>query len=134
MEKKPPWERGSFCPSTQPAWIGSVAIGVVMGTPEEPRLAPLAHATPVDDSLLSLSGPVAPTEVFRFAALCLGSGCQHFHDQSCNLVTQIVQILPAVVDELPSCTIRPSCRWWQQEGLPACKRCPQVVTENYNPQ
>jgi hypothetical protein len=38
-------------------------------------------------------------------------------------------MLPAVVDVLPICTIRASCRWYAQEGRDACLRCPQVVTE-----
>jgi hypothetical protein len=126
-------EGGPFCPSAQPDWKGSVAIGVVMGTAEEPRLVPLASAIAVNEAVLKLSGPVEPTEVFRFAAPCLGNGCQHFRDRRCNLITQIVQILPAVADALPSCTIRDSCRWWRQEGRAACMRCPQVVTDNYNP-
>jgi len=34
---------------------------------------------------------------------------------------------------LPPCRIRQSCRWWLQEGKAACFRCPQVVTDDYNP-
>jgi hypothetical protein len=126
-------EGGSFCPSAQPDWNGSVAIGVVMGTAEEPRVSPFASAVVADERLLSLSGPVHPTEVFRFSAPCLQGGCQHFREHKCNLVTQIVQLLPVVLEALPTCVIRPSCRWWQQEGRAACMRCPQVVTDNYNP-
>ena len=121
------------CPSAQPDWAGSVAFGIMGGTAEEPRLAHLPSALPVTGELLELSAPVSPTEVFRFAAPCAGDRCQHFHNQSCNLVTQIVQILPAVASLLPICAIRSTCRWWAQEGRAACMRCPQVVTDNYNP-
>ncbi|NCS45084.1 MAG: nitrogen fixation protein, partial [Microcystis aeruginosa BS11-05] len=38
-----------------------------------------------------------------------------------------------VTDILPPCRIRQNCRWWLQEGKAACLRCPQVVTDNYNP-
>jgi hypothetical protein len=44
-----------------------------------------------------------------------------------------VKFLPIATDELTPCAIRPRCRWWQQEGKAACSRCPQVVTDNYNP-
>jgi hypothetical protein len=122
-----------FCPSAQPEMAGSVAFGVIEGTVEEPRLVHLTRALPVTDELLALSGPVAPTEVFRFAAPCAGQACQHFDGKDCRLVTRIVQILPSSTSELPPCSLRPTCRWWQQEGKAACMRCPQIVTETYAP-
>jgi hypothetical protein len=122
-----------LCPSAQPDWPDSVAIGVVNGSSDEPRLRHFDAPISVDDERLALSGPVTPTEVLRFAATCIGSKCAHFQGQQCQLVSNIVQLLPAVVEQLPVCTIRPQCRWWQQEGKAACLRCPQVVTDNYNP-
>jgi len=122
-----------LCPSAQPQWSGSVAIGVLGGTGEAPRLAHFPIPLQVTEELLEMSAPVSPAEVFRFAAPCMGSGCEHFHDHHCGLVTQIVQILPAVIENLPVCGIRSTCRWWHQQGRAACLRCPQVVTDNYNP-
>jgi hypothetical protein len=122
-----------LCPSAQPDWEGASVIGVVGGTAEEPRTAHLVAPQPVTNEILSLSGPVTPTEVFRFAAPCMSSGCVHFADSQCRLATRIVKLLPAVVERLPGCAIRSHCRWWQQEGKAACMRCPQVVTDNYNP-
>ena len=72
-------------------------------------------------------------EVFRFAAHCEENKCRHFDGSHCQLATRIVQILPAVTDGLPPCLIRAECRWFQQEGKAACMRCPQVVTESYEP-
>ena len=43
---------------------------------------------------------------------------------------RIVQQLPTVVETLPACQIRSSCRWWLQEGKAACYRCPQMVTND----
>ncbi|MCA2699690.1 MAG: nitrogen fixation protein, partial [Microcystis sp. M179S2] len=45
----------------------------------------------------------------------------------------VAQGLAEVTDTLPPCRIRQNCRWWLQEGKAACLRCPQVVTDNYNP-
>lgn len=45
---------------------------------------------------------------------------------------RIVEKLPAVVEQLPPCSIRRDCRWWQQEGKAACMRCPQIITDNYS--
>jgi len=105
-------------------------FGVMGGSATEPRLMYLDEAAPATESLLSLVGPVKPTEVFRLAAPCVESKCCHFDGKDCQLVTRIVQILPAVVDSLPACSIRKECRWFHQEGRDACVRCPQVVTLN----
>jgi len=119
-----------LCPSALPEMPEGRLFGVMGGTATEPRLMYLDQPAPVTESLLSLAGPVKPTEVFRLAAPCVESKCCHFDGQDCRLVTRIVQILPAVVDSLPACTIRKECRWFQQEGRAACMRCPQVVTLN----
>ncbi len=122
-----------LCPSAKPKMEGSVVFGVVGGTVEEPCLAHLVEPQPVTDELLALSGSVTPTEIFRFAAPCAGSACQHFDGSNCRLATKIVQLLPEVVAGLPPCRLRPNCHWWQQEGKAACMRCPQIVTETYHP-
>jgi hypothetical protein len=122
-----------LCPSAQPDWEGSVVIGVIGGTAEQPHMAYLTTPQSVTDELLALAGPVAPTEMLRFAAPCMCSGCVHFADAQCRLVARMVKLLPVVVEKLPACAIRPRCRWWLQEGRTACMRCPQVVTDNYNP-
>jgi len=122
-----------LCPSARPEWVDSTVFGVVSGTVEEPRVAYLNQRQPVTDELMALSGSVTPTEVFRIAAPCATKSCQHFDGTDCRLVMRIVEQLPAVVEELPPCYIRRDCRWYQQEGKVACMRCPQVVTDNYNP-
>ncbi len=120
-----------LCPSARPEMANSVAFAVVVGTVEEPRLAHLAEPQPVTDELLALAEPVAPTEIFRFAASCAQKECQHFDGSNCRLAQRIVEGLPTVVEALPPCQIRSSCRWWQQEGKAACMRCPQIVTDTY---
>src|SRR4051794_18921151 len=105
-----------LCPSAQPDMVGSVVFGIAVGTVESPRVAYLVTPLPVTPELLALSGPVAPAEIFRFAASCAGRGCLHFDGSTCGLATKIVNLLPAVVEGVPPCDIRPGCRWWQQEG------------------
>jgi hypothetical protein len=125
----------SLCPSAQPDWEGSMVIGVVGGTPDAPEMAYLGAAEPVTEDLLALTKPVAPSEVFRFAAPCACSGCAHFasDESKCRLAEKVVRWVPVAVAKLPACSIRPDCRWWQQEGRAACLRCPQVVTNNLRP-
>jgi len=120
-----------LCPSAQPEMKECRVLGVVGGTAERPELAYLNQLLPVTEELLRMAAPVKPTEVFRFAARCEEKACRHFDGASCRLATRIVQILPAVTPGLPACIIRPTCRWYQQEGNAACLRCPQVVTQTY---
>jgi hypothetical protein len=119
------------CPSARPEMPGSLLLGLVQGSVEQPRVAFLDQPQPVSEEILALSGPVSPTEIFRFAAPCSGNACQHFDGTNCRLATRIVERLPPAVDALPECAIRPACRWWLQEGAEACRRCPLVVTESY---
>jgi hypothetical protein len=122
-----------LCPSAPPEWSGAVAIGVVGGTAETPRVTNLAVPVPVTPALLELAAPVEPTEVFRFAAPCAHGGCQHYRDRNCQLAAKVVNMLAPATDRLPYCTIRANCRWYAQEGRAACLRCPQVVTDNVHP-
>jgi hypothetical protein len=122
-----------LCPSAQPTMTESVVFGIVAGTVEQPQLTHLVKPQPVTEELLALAHPVNPTEIFRFAAPCAKSACQHFDGSQCRLATRIVEGLPAVVEQLPPCPIRASCRWWQQEGKAACMRCPQIATETFSP-
>jgi len=123
----------TYCPSAQPTMSGSEVFGIVSGTPEEPRVGYLGEPQPVTDEILSLAEPINPTEVFRFAAPCAKGHCKHFDGSQCKLVQRTIQLLPKVVDGLPPCKIRRVCLWWHQEGKAACMRCPQVVTEIYEP-
>jgi hypothetical protein len=122
-----------FCPSAQPCMEGSVVLGVVGGTVEEPQVAYLNKPLPVTEDVLALTGPVTPTEVIRFAAPCAAHACQHFDGAKCRLATRVVNLLPMAVDRLPPCHLRPKCRWWRQEGRAACMRCPIIVTETIGP-
>src|SRR6266446_6141388 len=117
-----------MCPSAQPDMEDSVVLGVLQDTSEGWRLAWIERPQPVTPELLSLTREVDPRNIFRFAARCEEQKCVHFDGQDCQLATRIVQILPRAVDVLPPCSIRPECRWYQQEGKSACFRCPEVVT------
>jgi hypothetical protein len=122
-----------LCPSARPEMDDSIVFGVIVGTSKEPRLAHLIKPQPVTNDLLALADPVTPTEIFRFAAACAENDCQHFDGAKCRLATRIIENLPTVSEELPPCSIRSTCRWWQQEGKAVCMRCPQIVTEHYSP-
>ena len=128
--------RGSrpiLCPSAQPHIQGSVAFGIVAGSPDDPRVAWIESPVPVTQDLLALTAPVDPTQVLRIAAPCQEKKCCHFDGTDCHLADRLVQLLPAVSEKLPPCRIRPDCRWFLQEGSAACRVCPQIVTYAIDP-
>jgi hypothetical protein len=118
------------CPSAQPGMAEVQVLGVVSGSAEEPRISYLNEYVRASPELLQRAAPVAPTEVLRLAARCEERRCTHFDGERCQLAARIVAMLPEVTDALPSCIIRPACRWYAEEGRQACLRCPQVVTSN----
>jgi hypothetical protein len=107
-------------------------LGVVQRDGPTPRLVYLNEILPASEEVLALSVPLKPTEVYRLSATCAEHKCPHFDGADCQLATRVVQILPAVVDALPPCTIRKDCRWYSQEGGAACRRCPEITTVSYD--
>jgi hypothetical protein len=118
-----------LCPSAQPDWQGSALIGVVDAASPERRIVPLAEPAPVTADLLALAHPIPPTEIMRFAAPCAGAACRHFSGDRCTLVVRAIAELQPDTAYLPYCRIRPTCRWWAEQGRPACLRCPQINTD-----
>jgi hypothetical protein len=121
-----------LCPSAQPGMDNCRVLGVVQQDGPSPRIVYLNELLPATNDVLALSAPLKPTEVYRLAATCAEHKCPHFDGADCRLATRIVQILPAVVDALPPCTIRKDCRWFSQEGAAACRCCPEVTTVSYD--
>jgi hypothetical protein len=121
-----------LCPSAQPGMDQCRVLGVVQRDGPTPVLQYLNQPLPATPEVLALSAPLKPTEVFRLAATCAEHQCPHFDGADCRLATRVVQILPAVVEDLPPCIIRKECRWYSQEGGQACKRCPEITTVSYD--
>lgn len=122
-----------LCPSAQPGMKGARAIGLVDHEAETPEVVYLEQPVSVTAELLEMTGTVAATELFRFAAPCQTSVCSHWDGAECKLVDRIVKLLPVASLVLPKCHIRDECRWYQQEGRNACSRCPRVITQNEDP-
>jgi hypothetical protein len=129
MERDVP-EKPILCPSAQPDLPDAKVFGVMTGTQEAGlRVGYLTAPEPVTPEILAAAGPAEPAEVMRIAAPCMGTGCVHFDGANCMLATRVASMLDPVVRSLPRCAIRPTCRWFRQEGPAACFRCPQVVTD-----
>jgi hypothetical protein len=103
-------------------------FGIVTGTPDGPRVAYLKSSAVVTPDVQEGIGEIEPTRVFRYAARCEESRCAHHDGDRCALGARIAAMLAPVTDALPSCQIRPTCRWYAEVGGEACLRCPQVVT------
>jgi len=116
------------CPSAQPDMVDAHPFGIVSGTVQEPRVAYLKRDAEVTPEMMAELGDLDPTRVFRFSARCESARCAQFEDGQCGLGKRIAAQLPPVVMALPSCQIRATCRWHEENGDSICFRCPQVVT------
>lgn len=116
------------CPSAQPDMQEARAFGVLSGTAEAPRIAYLKAEAVIPAAELPETPGLQAIEVFRLTARCEEGRCAQYADGRCSLGQRVVDGLDPVVDTLPSCTLRDTCRWHAEQGKPACLRCPQVVT------
>jgi hypothetical protein len=116
------------CPCAQPDMARARIFGLIGGTAAAPRIAYLKKDAIVGASVLKNFGGMDASKVYRFAATCEKHRCVHYDGAHCGLAEQVVAEMPAVVDELPACQIRPTCLWHAEQGDDACRRCPQVVT------
>ncbi len=72
-----------------------------------------------------------PEKRFRFGNKCIEEGCKQWTGRKCGIIDEIIK-LPAtksLTTELPKCSIRSECRWFQQSGIRTCNVCPYVLTE-----
>jgi hypothetical protein len=114
------------CPSSTCS-PGHLLIGIVRsdGTTVGVR-PPLA----IDDHFVATAnaaGSRPPEARFRFAGPCVTSRCRHWADQRCSLGDLVASGAPTDDAPPPPCAIRPTCRWWAQSGVAACRVCPMVV-------
>jgi hypothetical protein len=119
------------CPSARPDQEGAAIIGIVRRSDASASVDILPETVKVSLLIDLIPASVQPGEVLRFAAPCMESQCIHFSKSQCQLAKRIVGLLPEVDEPLRKCAIRPTCRWWHQEGRAACQRCPRIITEPY---
>jgi hypothetical protein len=121
-----------LCPSAQPEQPDARVFGVQTATADnQRRVGYLTETVPVTEELMVSLGQTSAPEVLRIAAPCMHGACAHFEGGACALAGRVARMLGPVVSALPRCAIRPSCRWFREQGPAACVRCPQVVTNSY---
>lgn len=116
------------CPSAQPDTPNARVFGVVLGDVHEPRVAYLEKGVAVTPEMLDAAGAVSPTRILRFSGTCANSACGQFKNGGCRLGKDILKNLEPVVDRIPPCTIRATCRWFAENGPEVCLRCARVTT------
>ena len=127
VESDPLW-----CPSARPD-DSSVVFAVRVADPARAGVRYLDRVVPTTAELLALADPIDPREVFRFGAPCVEHACAHFDGSRCTLVRRLVEATPPAVTRLPPCRLRPKCRWFAEEGVSACHRCPVILTLQHSP-
>jgi hypothetical protein len=124
---KAPDPRTLLCPSARPEDEDAHVFGVAVGTAEKPEVAYLDEPQPLTPDVLALSDGLPPDQVFRITSRCVESKCVNWQGR-CTLGDDIVRTVPEVVAQLPPCSIRSACRWFAENHVAACLRCPQIVT------
>jgi hypothetical protein len=122
-----------LCPSAPAAMAGSVVLGVIREIDGRRFVHHIAEPPAVTSEILALAQGAPLAEVFRFAAPCQATRCRHFEGNECRLAAKLVVTLDNEAGALPDCAIRADCRWFRQEGTPACLRCPLIFSEIPHP-
>lgn len=116
------------CPSAE-CRPGSVLLGIVL---PNGRVAFSRDKVVIDAAFVEAAHEGRPPEQrFRFAGSCVESGCRQWAGHGCGLIDRLVS---EGADEppppsLPNCSVRDSCRWYDQHRHRACAVCPEVVTD-----
>lgn len=119
-----------MCPSAR-CEDGAILLGIVG------RNGQVGYVTPrmtIDaDFVREAHKGRAPEARFRFAQPCIEGGCAQWTGTQCGLIDRAIESPEASrptgwsQGSLPDCVIRPTCRWFSQEGIKACAVCPLVV-------
>ena len=102
-------------------------LGVVEDTDQGPRVSYLTGREQIHPKALNVPKEMV-NRVVRISARCENSKCAQFANGRCGLGERIAKALPDVVQALPPCNIRSTCRWHAEQGNAICFKCPQVAT------
>lgn len=123
-------KRVASCPSAYPS-EGSQLLGVVNAAG---RIDYIGNPLPVSKKFIEIisESKLPPGKRFRFTSDCQKSGCGRWESNSCSVAraaAQLRQSQSTINDAIPECGIRPTCRWFNQEGRDVCHICPEVVRD-----
>lgn len=127
--RQPHGEGALTCPSRDCA-SGNLLIGVVRADGTVARMHP---PTEIDDRFVDRACHASsrPAEArFRFSGPCVTGACENWTGTRCGVsdaITAAVSPECLPLQPLPRCEIRPTCRWWSQNGTAACRMCSLIV-------
>jgi hypothetical protein len=116
----------SMCPSA-PADVKAILLGVIQ---PDHSVAFIKDRIEVTREFLDIAAKGRALETrFRFSSPCIGCACKQWANGGCSLPERLADYFPTSDgSDLPSCSIRAQCRWFDQRGADACRICPMVVT------
>ena len=128
--RKPNKPGPALCPSAR-AELGATLLGII-GV--DGQVAYLKTAIPIDQDFIDeVSEGGAPEEFMRFANVCVEGKCVQWNRRRsrCGVLDEVKPILGDGAGDasLQPCSIRTACRWFRQDGPPACRICPGVITD-----
>lgn len=117
-----------LCPSARMK-PGAVLLGIVMG---DGRVAFAPDRLLVNrEFIANAQQGRSPEKRFRFADGCVQSSCVQWTGTRCGVIDDVLADISvaALSADVPHCSIRPQCRWYDQAGAEACRACPVVITD-----
>jgi hypothetical protein len=116
-----------LCPSA-PIHDGAILVGMVM---PDGRVAFASDRITVDAEFVQIARRGnSPETRFRFGGTCHKSGCVQWAGGRCGVIDRVMEAAPPdALSELPECSLRSQCRWFNQRGAAACAVCPEVITD-----
>ncbi|HZH30596.1 MAG TPA: hypothetical protein VEY11_07510 [Pyrinomonadaceae bacterium] len=117
-----------LCPSAR-CEDGAILVGIVMS---DGRVAFTSGRMEINEEFVQIAHRGrSPEKRFRFANTCVKGACQQWSGSRCGIIDAVMEaVRPAgETSELPACSIRSQCRWFDQSGAAACAVCPEVITD-----
>jgi hypothetical protein len=116
-----------LCPSST-AKEGSILLGIVGS---DGKIGYLVQRMSIDSEFIDIAKKGrAPEKRFRFSSPCVRGACQQWKDNRCSVIDIAIKDGASIApEELPECSIREQCRWYNQHNLKACLVCPLIVTD-----
>lgn len=123
-----PTETPVMCPSAR-CQNGAVLLGLVGS---DGTVSFISEKIVINDEFVQIAREGrTPEKRFRFAGRCVESACKQWAEHECGVIDEVFKSLDVSGEsvDIPNCSIRPQCRWYQQSGLSACSVCPFVITD-----
>ena len=116
-----------LCPSSTMK-EGAILLGIAM---PDGSIAFARDRIVVDENFVrSAQIGGSPESRFRFSSPCVKGACKQWVNNRCSVIDEVLEIVAErQVEELPVCSIRSQCRWFDQQGAVACMACPLVITD-----